>query len=286
MTVLEFNAVEFDERGERRPFSKSYNCRRLALVGDWLWLRAHLAGSVPLLRGNVLCFGVDARQATIEGRVGVSLAGLSAQADGDVLNLLQLNLELMGEEPRSARKHALAQLAEWRLSTLADRRLASLNGAEMFAAQALFAMSTKPELIVLGAPLWLNETRGFEFDLLQRLAERCHLVFSCSAEQLDLIQFADEVATKAQLPATAGSAAPAGTAPTQGPQQRFRLRSFRPASPLIEDLLARGAEVVGSADGTEWIVGLPEGEGTALIVAAAAATGTPLAELSPLAEAT
>lgn len=266
--TLELRAVQ---RGTGPPsLDAAYSGQRIALAGDWSWLRAHLAGARPIASGQVVCLGEDGRSAAVSGKVGVSLAGLFPVPDDELSHFLGLNLELWGQPRPAARDTVGRLLSDLELDSLSRRRISTLNEVESFAANAAFAASTHPELLVLEAPIVIAETRDFVLGLMTRLALRHRLAFGCPPGATELLQFADEVAELSHS-AIEG---------TLSASREYRVKPMRAASALSSALEDRGAVV--RREGAVLIVSLPEGASTELIVDAAVALSEPLAELLPL----
>lgn len=268
--MLELRDVAYE--GRKTCLNLTLSGRRSVLVGDWRWLRAHLAGVKAVTAGHVHCFGKDARRQVVEGRLGVSLAQLAPPMELEVEDWLRLNLRLAGSSEGDAKEQVRSLLSTLKLQSIAQRKLPSLNPAETFAAHLAFAYSTLPDAVVLGQPQLLNETRSFELGVLERLANACHVVLECAPEQRSLCDFTDELveapseASKAFLPASSAR-----------PSTAYRVQALGSAHLLTRELQARGARVTSAPD--QLLVFLPPGATTELIVASALASNTALREL-------
>lgn len=197
-----------------------------------------------------------------------------------VIRWLELNIELAGTEHGGARRRARDTLERLALTGLADRPVHELNGAESFAAHAAFAASTAPELLVLGAPLLLPETREYELAVVRRLVEQARVALACSRRDEGLWQLANEFAYCADRPGART------TLPIELFAQSacYQVTPFDPAPELARALEELGAEVLGPLDRLPWLVTVPEG-GADLIVEAARRAAVPLAELVSVPEA-
>lgn len=266
MITLEFEQVRATYAGRSvGPFDARYHGQHILLFGNWSWLRAHLAGDSVVTSGNVRCLEEDGRAATIRGAVGVSLSGLEPPLEWTVHHFIAQDLELLGQPRRDARARAEQVLAQLALASLGDRRLMDLNPAETFAAHAAFAVSSSPDLLILDAPLLLDETRQFEIGLLELLSRDRKVAMACTRRDEWLFQWADEFAY------CSGSAPASTTLPIElmaAPSRRYRLKPFGPREGLVAALDDRGVAHEELADGS-LIVTLPE-EGSPNLIADAA----------------
>jgi hypothetical protein len=281
MTTLELANVRTAWEGRNiGPFTASYDASRLLLFGDWTWLRASLCGARPLSEGTIRCWGEEARAAVSAGRVGVSFDGVEPPPRWPLGEWLTLSLELLGESSRAARRRARQTLSELGLSTLAARSVAEMNPAETFAAHGAFAAVTSPQLVVLGAPVLLPQTREFELQVISKLADRCAVALACSRRDAWLWEFADEYAY-----AGSGSRTrlPVELMAEEG--RCFRVRTLGDPSGWVAQLELLGALPEGPRDGGDWLVRVPEGGSADLLVSAALNSGVALAELVSVPEA-
>jgi hypothetical protein len=280
MTTLQLSSVRVEWGGRQvGPVSGVYDGQLTLLFGDFDWLFAVLLGEATPLEGEVRCLDTEGRQATIAGRVGVSPAPVHPAPSWTVFEWLRLNCELLGQGRALAKRSADAVLAELGLQTLGERRVSDLNGAESFAAHAAFAMSSSPELAVLGAPLLLPETRDYEFGLIKRLLERTQVALVARRRDPELWELAN---VHAYCDPNGRSRLPSELVAKPGPC--YLVRTFDQEPRWLEALHGRGIRVTPSAPGS-WVVELPQGSGPELIAETAVAAGIALAELVSIEEA-
>jgi hypothetical protein len=278
--TLAWDGVELDWDGRRfRPNDALHRGELVLLCGDFRWLFALLVGRATLRSGCVRGLGASAREAVLEGRIGVSPSPVLAPAEWPVARFIELNLHMFGRHAGSVKAAAHAALDRLGLRSLADRRGHELNGAEAFAVSAAFALSTTPELVVLGAPLLLPETREFELGIIRTLLASARVALVCSRRDAELWQWATSFAYAAERPGART------TLPTEllDASRRYRVLPLGPGGLLAEALSARGARLDGSPDELPWTVTVPE-DGVRLITDAALESGVALAELVALRE--
>jgi hypothetical protein len=280
MSLLRLSSVRVEWGGRTiGPLNAEYDGQLVLLFGDFDWLFAVLLGEAQLSSGALLCLDGDGRQATLSGRVGVSPAPILAAPSWTVLEWLTLNAELLGSGARQARADAQRILSELELGALGPRKVNELNGAESFAAHAAFAANSNAELVVLGAPLLLPETREYEFRVLRRLLDRIRVCVAMRRRDAELWDLAD---AHAYSDVSGRTRLPSDLARRAGPS--YLVRTFQPLYGFAEALVARGATAAPSGPAS-WLVELPEGAGPGLIADAANEIGAALAELVSVNEA-
>lgn len=278
--TLEWSGVDLDWSGRRfRPNDALHRGGLVLLCGDFRWLFALLVGQASLRSGWVRGLGASARAAVLQGRIGVSPSPVFAPPEWPVARFIELNVQMFGRHAGKAKAAAHAALDRLGLRALADRPGHELNGAEAFAVNAAFALSTTPELVVLGAPLLLPETREFELGIIRTLLASARVALVCSRRDAELWQWASSFAYAAERPGART------TLPTEllDTSRRYRVWPLGPGAPLAEALGARGARLDGSLDELPWTVTVPE-DGARLITDAAHESGVALAELVALRE--
>lgn len=255
--------------------------KRIALVGEWSPLFSLLSGRVGASQGRVTIDDRDAREAVMDGSVGLVDSELTPLPGRSVAQWLTAYARLRGFTEGHAQQAAEETLSRLGVAYLARYTTDDVPGAGLYAARVALAMLTQPSVLVADAPPWSVQSQPLSHALLEQVTLGSDLIVRCDpSEQPELFCSCDSAllsdgrsATLVDPPEHLGARA-----------RTYRVRTWGKREELVSALRGRGAQVITPAGGGELWVTLPEGEGTALVVEAALESRAGLERMSPLLE--
>jgi ABC-type Na+ transport system ATPase subunit NatA len=260
---------------------------RLACVGAWQALGAHLAGDPDVrVTGSVQLGGADQRALVANGQIGIARLEQTVPETDTVDAWLAEHTILGGQPAKQAARAAKQLLVELNLGFLANRRFNALGSAEQYAALVACALATAPRLVWLPEPRVPEALMPFCRDLLARVAERAQLIVVFTAEpDFDLLLACDHVLAIQNGTLLANCSV--ATWLDQG--VHYRVTPLNPAprpassgnSEFEAHLRAEGV-AIHNPGRSELYVSLPAPGATDSVLRACAASALGLSELRPL----
>lgn len=270
------------------------------LVGGWsAWFRL-LAADAELIAGKAELAGVPTESAVREGVAGVALCDPPLPLKTRVHAYLELSAALGGASRRDEKRLAAEALERCGLEALAKRPLGDLGKLERRAVMIAHAWLGTPRVVCLETPLAEldAQSKAYLLGLIDRVLASSAVIASVvrphddPAERALVDRLGRVLVLEASTLVAHGSAEQVFRA---GP--RYAVTVTRAATEFSGALRAAGATVEAAlapklasailAPGTDalparFLVELPEGGGTDLILDAALGAGAPIVELWPL----
>jgi energy-coupling factor transporter ATP-binding protein EcfA2 len=270
-----------------RGITTEVTAERLACVGSWQALGAHLAGAPDVVVSGSVRFDRKEQRALVRnGGVGVARAEQILPASDSVDGWLAEAAILNGTPAKQAARAAKLQLTDLSLGFLASRSFDSLSLAERYGALVACALSTAPLLVWLPEPRVPKPLMPFCRDLLARVAERAQVALVFSGEpDLDLLLWCDHVLAIRNGTLTANCSVASWLA--QGVHYRLTpltAGAQQPGSgnPALEARLREAGVAIHNPGREQLFVSVPEPGSTDCVLRACLDSALGLYELTPL----
>lgn len=270
-----------------RGLKTEVTAERLACVGSWQALGAHLAGAPDVVvSGGVKLGGKDQRALVRSGGVGIARAEQTLPETESVDGWLAESAILSGTQPKLAARQAKQLLTDLSLGFLANRSFDSLSFAERYGALVACALSTAPSLVWLPEPRVPQALMPFCRDLLARVAERAQVVLVFSGEpDLDLLLGCDHVLAVDNGTLTANCSVATWLA--QAVEYRLTplndgAQQAGSGNPALEARLREAGVAIHNPGRTQLFVSLKAPGGTDCVLRACLDSALGLYELTPL----
>lgn len=258
----------------------------LVLAGGWSALFDLLAGERRIQAGALRVAGESAEGLAAAGKIGLLRAGAPFPLAWSGAEVLRESARLLGQSRRVAVEQATHVAAALGLGELLGKRLSALDAGQRRALGVAAAALGDPLALALEDPFVGLEPseQAFLAAVLRRLLPLRPLLVSVaeltsSAECDDFIATATEIL----LLGRRGLAARGLHSELLGRAGTYRVALLQPAAPLLSRLMDAGYEARAVLGNETALVVDTKGEGTEPLFAAAAAAGSSIVELRPLA---
>ena len=262
------------------------DAQRVGLVGDWEPLFEALTGHAQVASGSAQFLGVELRQALARNVVGFAPCDPALPGSFSVLEYLRHAARLSHGSPARALADSKRALEEYRLSELATRKLSQLARFERRALGIVCASLSAPPVLCLETPL-----RGLDAepaDYIARLcteaAKRSRLIVSANFPRAPSPEHALLDACQELCVISRGAVLAQG-APNQilAPSTRYLLCVRGAKAAAFSGVLeAAGCRLSESGGPGRYLVELPEGGSSDLLLDAALGSQLVVLELRPL----
>jgi len=297
--TLELGAAVFRRDGVdlNAALSLRSDARRLGLVGDWGFVFDALTGHARCVSGSATIAGAPFEGALASGRVGVAACHAPLPEVLTVRDYLGHAARLCHGQARRAAEEAERALTEFDWHQLGERKLGLLVPHQKRALAIIQASLGGPELVCVQSPLLGLDAQSADYvlTLLERVAARSRLIVTAllpltPSPDRNLLDACSELVVRERAGLTSG---PPDVVLEPPPRYLLTLvgRGGAEFSAIVSAAGARlsSARVFESvsrvlprdAQLTSYLVDLPPGSTTDLLVDAALAAGMVLIDLEP-----